>query len=110
MQCVAAAKQCGLNFLPEMRPSVALDAFLAGAEGLVLLGDCSDGAAPVAEALRGAGGSEISPLIGPERGLTAAERQLAIAAGARPVRLGATTLRTETAAVALLAVVTAALD
>jgi len=45
----------------------------------------------------------VSVLIGPEGGLSAAERQLALAAGFRPVRMGPRVLRTETAAVVALA-------
>jgi 16S rRNA (uracil1498-N3)-methyltransferase len=45
----------------------------------------------------------VSVLIGPEGGLSAAERQLAQTAGYRPVRMGPRVLRTETAAVVALA-------
>ena len=41
-------------------------------------------------------------LVGPEGGFSEAEQQAARAAGARPVRLGTTVLRVETAAVALV--------
>jgi 16S rRNA (uracil1498-N3)-methyltransferase len=42
----------------------------------------------------------LTAIIGPEGGLTDAERAAAVAAGYRPIRLGALTLRFETAALA----------
>ena len=51
--------------------------------------------------------AEAHRLVGPEGGLNDEERSEVAGAGFRPVRLGATTLRVETAAVALLAAVTA---
>ena len=44
-------------------------------------------------------------LVGPEGDWTPAELQALVAAGARPVGLGSLRLRTETAAIALLAAV-----
>jgi len=103
--CVAAAKQSGLAFLPELREPVALDGLLASSPtGLRLLGDADDKAAPVARAVAGRRGDQpIILLVGPEGGLTDDERLAAAAAGFQPVRLGGTILRIETAAVALLA-------
>jgi len=109
--CIPAAKQCGLNFLPQIRPSAPLETFLSSCPaGMRLLGDCSEGAAPLQEALTSADtldGDAHVVLVGPEGGLTDDERQAALAADFLPVRLGETTLRTETAAVALLAAVVA---
>jgi len=53
---------------------------------------------------------EICLLVGPEGGLTAAEYTAAGQAGFTPVRLGRTTLRIETAAIALIAAVSAVMD
>jgi len=109
--CIAAAKQSGLDFLPELHPPGALEGLLPDAAGMFgLLGDVTDAARPLRNALSGADTSRRGPiliLVGPEGGLTDGERALAVAGGFRPVRLGGTTLRTETAAVALLAAVTA---
>jgi 16S rRNA (uracil1498-N3)-methyltransferase len=125
--CVAAAKQCGLDFLPEIRPLVGCAVLSAahrlpsGASGvqqsrrgdlhtlpLRLVGDSRPDAATFVDALRAEAGpgapvGEVLILVGPEGGLTDDERRAAIEAGFIRVRLGATTLRTETAAVALLA-------
>ena len=130
--CIAAAKQCGLNFLPELGQMLNLDQFLQeqaagnveppkGRRRIVrLLGDLGRDAVCITEALKPADGgrqseipnpkSEIVLLVGPEGGLTAAERAACIKAGFRPVRLGRTTLRIETAAIALLAAATAACE
>lgn len=49
-------------------------------------------------------------VVGPEGGLTDAEQSAALAAGFKPVRVGPTTLRVETAAIALAATVAAWAD
>jgi 16S rRNA (uracil1498-N3)-methyltransferase len=48
---------------------------------------------------------QVTLLAGPEGGFTNSERELAIAAGFIPVRLGSRILRTETASLAALAAV-----
>jgi 16S rRNA (uracil1498-N3)-methyltransferase len=104
--CVAAAKQSGLDFLPELRLPLPLDDFLAASRGaLSLLGDAAEDARPLPQVLTNLqSGQDVLLLVGPEGGLTEAERASALAAGFVPVRLGRTVLRIETAAVALLAV------
>jgi 16S rRNA (uracil1498-N3)-methyltransferase len=47
--------------------------------------------------------NDVTLLVGPEGGFTEAEMEQALAAGARPLMLGASILRIETAAVALVA-------
>jgi len=106
--CLAAAKQSGLNFLPEICDTEVLSDALSRdvpAGGVRLLGDLGDDAVTLVEAVGSA--TVIDLLIGPEGGLSDDERARAIGAGFVPVRLGATTLRIETAAVALLAGVAA---
>ena len=107
--CVAAAKQCGLNWLPQLRPAASLAEYLAGpCEHLRLIGDADETAATLAAALVDwPPARDIQLLVGPEGGLTDAELQAARDAGLRFVRLGHTTLRIETAAIALLAALTA---
>jgi len=103
--CIAAAKQCGLQFLPDIHPPVDLAEFLAATGGaLRLLGATGPDTPGVSDVLR----THVPPqdivlLVGPEGGLTDAEHAAACGAGFQAVRLGQTTLRTETAAVALLA-------
>ena len=109
--CIAAARQSGLNWLPDLQDPLPLAEFLSDA-GPGLFGDLAGDAVTVPQAmarLRGsaapgtplAGG--ITVLVGPEGGLTDAEREAVRAAGLLPARLGRTTLRIETAAVALVA-------
>jgi len=109
---ISAAKQCGLDYLPEIADSLALEAFLARSpDCLLLLGDPSDDAVPLARGLgKRAPDQELVLLVGPEGGLTAGEGAAARLAGFIPVRLGATVLRIETAAVALLAAAIALCD
>jgi len=48
VHCIAAAKQCGLNLLPDLLAPMTLDAFLsAGSEDLRVLGDASATAQPL---------------------------------------------------------------
>jgi 16S rRNA (uracil1498-N3)-methyltransferase len=104
--CIAAAKQCGLDFLPEIHEPVAVEEFVSNpATGMLrLVGDLGEDALSLPRALSGwQPGQPVAVLVGPEGGLTQAERDAIIAGGFAPVRLGGTTLRIETAAVALLA-------
>lgn len=104
--CISAAKQCGADFLPEIRPPEGLTDCLARG-GAGLFGDAdADQAVPAALAEL-AGRERIRILVGPEGGLTDAERADAVEAGLTPVRLGGYVLRIETAALALLAAVRA---
>ena len=104
--CIAAAKQCGASFLPELRPPRPLGEFLTDAGGGVrLLGDAAG--VSMVKALAGSPPARVCVLVGPEGGLGEAESAAAAEADFIPVRLGGLTLRIETAAVALLAAVNA---
>ncbi len=112
-RCISAAKQSRRTHLPAIEPPAPLDEALAGdgAAGAGIFGDTGAGAAPVLGALTARPpASQIEMFhiyVGPEGGVTEAERRRLTAAGLVPVRLGPTVLRTETAAAALLAVATA---
>ena len=54
-------------------------------------------------------GRDIALIVGPEGGITSAELERLVAAGAEPVRLGASVLRTSTAGPAAIAVLNAVL-
>lgn len=103
--CVSAAKQSGLDWLPELREPLRLADLLASERPEpALLGDAGAEARPIAAALAGQRPlNECLLLVGPEGGLTDGERRECLAAGLTPARLGRTILRIETAAVALLA-------
>lgn len=98
-----AAKQSRRAWLPVIAPLVPTDAVvarLAGAGGaLVLHEDATDALASAA--LPAAG--ELVLVVGPEGGIAPDELAAFVAAGARPVRLGALVLRTSTAGAAALA-------
>ena len=104
---VAACEQCGRNRVPAVAAPLALQAALRGAGqgGRVVL-SLRAGSRP----LRDVAGDALADapavwvLHGPEGGLTLQEEDAALAAGFAPVQLGARVLRSETAAVAALAV------
>jgi 16S rRNA (uracil1498-N3)-methyltransferase len=107
-----AAEQCGRRDLPEVAPACTLDAFLLGHPGQTPLLACDAGreSRPLLAAcgeLRG--GSSLTLLIGGEGGLSPAEVGRLRSRGARLVSLGPRILRAETAALAALAIIQAAL-
>ncbi len=104
-RALAAVKQSSGGWVPEIGSAEALPAFLrrvtnAGAHAIVLQRD----GAPLQSVLP-APGSPIALLVGPEGGLTPAEREACRASGFIAARLAATVLRFETAALAAVAVI-----
>ncbi len=114
--CIAAAKQSGQDWLPELCEPIPLADFFArfarpGRVGIV--GSVGIDAISVGRALASAltdPAAEIWLLVGPEGGLTAGEQTAATDVGLLPACLGNTTLRIETAAIALLAATRAILE
>ena len=98
---LAACEQSGRNRPPRLLPPATLGEFLhsGGAATRLLL--APGAAVRLAEIPRPAG--EVQVLIGPEGGLTQQEQARAHAAGFLGVRVGPRVLRTETAAIAALA-------
>ncbi len=97
----AACEQSGRNCVPEVEPITAFDIFLAApAAGELRL-------VPSPDAPRGLKAFEparaVTLLVGPEGGLSPAERARAEAKGYAAVRFGPRVLRTETAQLALIA-------
>jgi len=120
--CIAAAKQCGLYFLPEIAAPVDLRAHIATVTAEIKLLGSAESACSVPQALSAWSAGKrpegtpaqhplrdlsrrVAILVGPEGGLTEPEQAQAQSAGFVPVRLGSLTLRVETAAIALLATV-----
>lgn len=102
-----AARQCRRDDVPRVAtPAPLLEAARALPVGTVLLVlDEEESAVPLGDAFRGAGaGTGVALVIGPEGGLAREEVDALKALGARPVTLGKRILRTETAALAALAV------
>lgn len=118
--CISAAKQSGLNYLPEILDPLDVGQLLAqiAIEGrsqhcppLVVVGDNGPGAQGLAAVLsKRLTDQAVLVVVGPEGGLTQGEREMMAQAGVLAGRLGQTILRVETAAVALLAATVAILE
>lgn len=99
----SAARQCGVDWFPEIAPLQTLaEALSARPEGDVLLvGDLSGSPrrmADIVDELARDCPPSVSLLIGPEGDLTPAELEAARAAGAIGISMGPLVLRTDTAA------------
>lgn len=104
-RAVAAVKQCGSAWLPEILPPASLADRLASLDADVraVLLDLSGPS--LAESLEDWSPAEVAVvLVGPEGGLTDEERAACVERGFRAASLGPTTLRFETAAVAAMAI------
>jgi 16S rRNA (uracil1498-N3)-methyltransferase len=100
-----AARQCGRSDVPRVDAPCSLADVCAalepGRRGLLL--DTEERTLRLAQAARGA--ARLCLVVGPEGGFAAAERAALVSCGVLPVSLGPLVLRTETAALAALAVV-----
>lgn len=109
---VEAAEQCGVLAVPEASEAVDLADFLSGFPAKRLLVFCDEDA-PIANpvaALSGRSGEGVSVLIGPEGGFDEQERAaIARLSNVARLSLGPRVLRADTAAVAALAIVQAAI-
>jgi 16S rRNA (uracil1498-N3)-methyltransferase len=113
---IEAGKQCGRNWLPDVRKPVTPKAFFEAGEkfDLMLIASLQPDAQHIKTVLREKPGdaasiAEAAPrrvlvLVGPEGDFTSAEVSLAKSAGCRPITLGPIILRTETAAMYCLSV------
>ncbi len=107
-----AALQCGRARLPTVEPLQPLDRLLRTCPPSVglLMPTLAAGAIPLAGAVADAASApSVIVLIGPEGDFTPEEVALGRRAGATPVTLGRMTLRSETAAIATLAILQHAL-
>ena len=104
---IEAAEQSWRLDVPEVRPAAALDSVLAAwpSERRLVFCDETGQGLPIAQALEGAEPGPSAVLIGPEGGFDAGEqRAIRDISNAFPVSLGPRILRSDTAAVAALAV------
>ena len=105
---VEAAKQCGQNWLPTVHlPRTPKDFFQAAeAFDLMLIASLQPGSLPIKRVLGElkTKPSKVLILVGPEGDFTPAEISMAVSKGCRPVTLGPIILRTETAAIYCLSV------
>jgi 16S rRNA (uracil1498-N3)-methyltransferase len=101
---IAACEQCGRNRIPEVRALLELGDYRAAEDGeRVLLSPSSR--LPFSKAV--SKGERFTLAAGPEAGFTAEEEAALAREGFVPASLGPRTLRTETAAVAALAALSA---
>ncbi len=111
---IEAAEQCGILTLPRIDEPVALDALLDAwpadePERRIIFCDEADGGADPLAILSALPPSPLAVLIGPEGGFSAEERtRLRAVAHVTALPLGPRILRADTAAVAALALVQAA--
>ena len=113
---IEAAKQCGRNWLPQVRQPLTLKALFDAGEkfDLMLVASLQPDARHLKTVLREMAGDRPMPfgqrvksvlvLVGPEGDFTPAEVALAKSAGCQPITLGPIILRTETAAIYCLSV------
>ncbi len=107
-----SCKQCGNNWLPEIRPPQRVHTFLSSLSSfdLKLIASLQPDAKPLKTILSGtqilghSGTSSVLILIGPEGDFTPAELNLAKSAGCLPLSLGPLVLRAETAAISALSI------
>lgn len=107
---VSAAKQSLKASVPVVNEPVSVKDFIrSSSEGLRMIAYCfEDENIPrrsIKEVLEGHDGSDITVMIGPEGDFSREEAELALASGFVPVHLGASRLRTETAALTAVAAV-----
>ena len=109
---IEAAEQCGVLAVPDCRGIVKLADLLAGfdpSRRLVFCDERAGSASPIGDLEREAAGKPVSLLIGPEGGFSRDERALLMSLDFVTVMsLGPRILRADTAAVAALAVIQAA--
>ncbi len=106
---IEACKQCGQNYLPVVhKPLAPKDFFQAGLNfDLMLVASLQPDARPLKEILGEFGSKRPQSaliLVGPEGDFTPAELSLARSHGCRPLTLGPIILRTETAAIYCLSI------
>ena len=106
-----AAKQCGRGTVPSVGETLPFHKTLAEAAKADLPLFCwEEATTPLKDVIRGKDPSTVSVVIGPEGGFSADEARAAEAAGMIAVSLGRRILRTETAAGAVLSVLSYELD
>lgn len=109
----AAAQQCGRTHLPDVTAPLAFETFVStlAPSQLALIPTLAVSTRPLRRVLQErAGVRDVVMLIGPEGDFSAEEVRVAQRYGAHPVSLGPLTLRAETAALAMLAILQYAVE
>lgn len=111
---IEAAKQCGINWLPEILPPVSPKEFIARRQkyDLMLIASLQPDATHFKKVLenytadhQGQSPLSVMIMIGPEGDFTPAEISMAKSQGCQPITLGPQVLRSETAAIYCLSVI-----
>lgn len=100
---VAASEQCGRNRLAELAPVLDSGRWIAAPSPAPRILLSPRATTSLAEWARTNGPQAVSLMVGPEGGFTGEEEDAAIAAGALALSVGPRVLRTETAALAAVA-------
>lgn len=100
---LSAMKQCGLNIMPQLLPTISVSDLQLPLKSLGVFGTTSPDALTLQEVMDGLeqAPDSVDFVIGPEGGWTPEEGASLLEAGFTPVSLGTTTLRIETAAIAM---------
>ena len=105
---IEAAKQCGQNWLPEVAKPVTPKEFFQNSRGfdLMLIASLQSDSRHLKQVLaaQSAAPKQVLILVGPEGDFTPAEMSLAKTHGCAPISLGPIILRTETAAIYCLSI------
>lgn len=99
-----AARQSGQAYLPQLRIESSLEEALAGVDAELKLLLWEESSQPLNQLLPKEPPRHVAVIVGPEGGVTAEEALLAERAGYLPVSLGPRILRTETAGLAITAI------
>lgn len=99
-----AARQSGQPYLPQLQVEHSLESALATVDADLKLMLWEESGQPLDQVLPEICPQRIAVIVGPEGGITAAEAQTAELAGYRAVSLGPRILRTETAGLAIMAI------
>jgi len=101
-----AAKQCGRADIPEVGDIKDFRGAVkdAGDRGLCLIATLGEGTVKIRDAIRGFKGKSLAIAIGPEGDFTVDEVNAAKKEGFKPVSLGANVMKSDTAALAALAI------
>jgi len=110
--CVDAVRQSKQAYIPVLlQPASVSDLLGSPTDHTRIVARGGDGSVPpIAKVTATRSKEPIDVWVGPEGGFSETELAAAVAAGVLPARLGHTTLRTETAAVAAVAAVIACCD
>ncbi len=103
---IEASRQCGRSDIPEVEDVATFSRLAAGVSDydLALIAALDDKAEPLKSVLGGFKGGKIAVAIGPEGDFTPAEIKEAARAGFRLVNLGSRVLKSDTAGLAVLAI------